>query len=328
MDGIDPWAPRFAEGSAKRGRYESVFLAAHHPSEPEAIWIRHTVHAPPGGGAPRASVWFTHFGPSGVRAAKATVAPASHDDAHTVIAGELGRVGPGGSSGELVTDGCSARWDLQFDDVERPMLHLPSPRMYGLPIPRTKALAAIPSLTLAGSVEVDGDPVDVAGWPGSVGHNWGAEHADRWIWLRAGPFDGMDRSWLDVVIGRIKIGPVRTPWLANGMVSIDGTRHRVGGLGRSLRPTVSERPDGARLVLPGADISAEVTVRLALDRCVAWSYRDPSGEAHEVVNCSAADIDVELTGNGQTRTFEGPVGVYEIGAHTAALPVDLQPFDD
>jgi hypothetical protein len=92
---------------------------------------------------------------------------------------------------------------------------------------------------------------------------------------------------------------------------------------------VTERADGADLVLPGAGIRADVTVRLSPDRCVGWRYRDPAGTGREVVNCSIADVTVRLTPQGgATQTFDGTTGAYEIGARSAALAVPLQPFDD
>jgi hypothetical protein len=68
-----------------------------------------------------------------------------------------------------------------------------------------------------------------------VGHNWGSQHAERWIWLHALSESG---DWLDAAIGRVRLGPVTTPWVASGAVSLDGVRHALGGPGR--RPRVEE----------------------------------------------------------------------------------------
>ena len=35
---------------------------------------------------------------------------------------------------------------------------------------------------------VDGREIEVDRWPGMVGHNWGAEHAERWTWIQANEF--------------------------------------------------------------------------------------------------------------------------------------------
>jgi hypothetical protein len=93
--------------------------------------------------------------------------------------------------------------------------------------------------------------IELEGWRGMVGHNWGAEHAERWIWLHGIGFDEDPEAWLDVAIGRVRVARRTTPWVANGALHIDGERHRLGGLGaRGL--LVAERPERCTLSLPGA----------------------------------------------------------------------------
>ena len=66
-----------------------------------------------------------------------------------------------------------------------------------------------------GTLTVAGRSIDVSGWPGMVGHNWGSQHAERWIWLHAMSFDAAEETtWLDVVLARIKFVGRTTPWIA------------------------------------------------------------------------------------------------------------------
>jgi hypothetical protein len=51
---------RFPQARMRAGMYESFYLRAVSPRDPVGIWIRHTVHKPPGQ-PPRASVWCTVF---------------------------------------------------------------------------------------------------------------------------------------------------------------------------------------------------------------------------------------------------------------------------
>ncbi len=94
--------------------------------------------------------------------------------------------------------------------------------MYRARLPRTKLLSPAPAARFSGRLTVDGRSIDVDGWRGMAGHNWGAQHAERWIWLHGLTEDG---DWLDAAIGRMKLGPVTTPWVANGALSVAGDRH-------------------------------------------------------------------------------------------------------
>jgi len=56
----------FPSVARARGHYESFYLRASHPTDPLGVWIRHTIHKPPGG-PPSGSVWFTLFEAGGPR---------------------------------------------------------------------------------------------------------------------------------------------------------------------------------------------------------------------------------------------------------------------
>ena len=38
-------------------------------------------------------------------------------------------------------------------------------------------------------VEVGGERIEVRDWRGMIGHNWGAEHAERWVWIQGSGFE-------------------------------------------------------------------------------------------------------------------------------------------
>ena len=125
--------------------------------------------------------------------------------------------------------------------------------LYRAPLPRTKLTSPAPGRAAStGSLELPGRAaIELRGWPGMVGHNWGSEHAERWIWLHGIGFEDAPEAWLDVALGRMQAGGRMTPWVANGALSLDGRRHRVGGLGaRGLH--VAESAAGCPLLLTGA----------------------------------------------------------------------------
>ena len=189
------------------------------------------------------------------------------------------------------------------------------PALYAAPLPRTKSVSLRPRIGLTGHVRVDGREVDLDGWTGMLGHNWGSEHAERWLWL-----SGAGDDWLlDVVLGRLKVGPATTPWIANGVLEVGGRRTRVGGLGRPVQ--VAEREDGCRVRVSGVDIEVDAPV----PSLVAWTYSDPAGGHHAVLHSSVA----AMTVHAKDRTVRcAHSASFELGRREPPTLTSLLPFSD
>jgi hypothetical protein len=171
-----------------------------------------------------------------------------------------------------------------------------------------------------------------------IGHNWGSEHAERWIWVHGVGFEEMPEAWMDVALGRIKLAGRTSPWVANGALSLEGRRYRLGGLGaRGLR--VSESPEGARLRLPG-EHGLTVRARVVVPPATAagWRYADTHGAGpetaaggHDVINCSVAGLALTVTAPGlraprALSTAQG--GAYELGVRERDHGIPIAPFPD
>ena len=173
---------------------------------------------------------------------------------------------------------------------------------------------------------MDGRRIDVGGWRGMVGHNWGSEHDERWIWTQGTLFEG--GAWFDATLGRIKLGLVTSPWVANGAISIDGERVRLGGPRR--RVEVHERPDGAEFKMAGKDLTVEGRVESDRRNFVGWVYADPDGPEHNTVNCSIATMTLKVRrGGGRALELTTPHGAaYELGMRETDHGIPIQPFPD
>src|ERR1700742_1020819 len=237
VTGVDPTAARFLALADGAGHYESFYLKACDPAGGLGVWIRYTVHVRPGA-EPTGSLWVTLFS-EGAEARKLTL------PGPTVGAGEWIRIGDAVLRPDSATGAFEdVSWDLRFSSPEPPLFHLPRDWMYRARLPRTKLLSPAPAAVFDGSVSVGDRVVPLEGWRGMVGHNWGVQHAERWIWLH-----GIDPEvgWFDAAIARVKLGPVTTPWLASGAVSVGGERLPLGGPGRRSRG--AEAPTGCRFEL-------------------------------------------------------------------------------
>jgi hypothetical protein len=230
------------------------------------------------------------------------------------------RLGPGSLS--------SPRWSLTFEGDDEAFAYLPRDWMYRAKLPRTKAESLYPKLRFSGRVELDGRILELDGWPGMIGHNWGAEHAERWIWMHAATFEEAPGAVLDVVMGRVKLGPWTVPWIANGFLELDGTRHRLGGLERVRSTRVEDAVDRCAFALTGADgLVVEGEILAPRPTLVGWVYSDPSGGSHNVVHSSIAEMRLVVRKPDRALTALGGA-TYELGMRETTHGVPVEPFPD
>jgi hypothetical protein len=295
--------------------YESFYLRAVSPEEPVGAWIRYTVHKRPGH-APNGSLWCTVFDAD-------AGAPFMHKRTTPELAvpatgwieiGGDSQLGPGIAQGVCGP----ARWSLRFKAGEPELRHLKQEWLYRASLPRTKLTSPAPAAGFDGTIELPDRTLELRGWQGMVGHNWGSEHAERWIWLHGIGFQESPSAWLDVALGRVLLAGRLTPWMASGAISLEGQLVRLGGLGaRGVK--VAESASRCTLSLPGeGGLSLEAHVNPPAGTSAGWRYADPDGGEHDVVNCSVASLALNVRRRDEaSRTLHTQHGAaYELGMRT------------
>src|SRR2546426_6072765 len=156
----------------RAGMYESFYLRAVSPDEPLGVWIRHTVHKPPGK-SPSGSVWCTVFdGRAGAPFQhKITTQELRVPDEGWIEIGDPGAERASDcaimSSGEARGSCGPARWGLSFNSREGELRHLPRPWLYRAPLPRTKLTSPLPCARFDGALSLAGRaPIELRAWPG------------------------------------------------------------------------------------------------------------------------------------------------------------------
>lgn len=314
-------APRFPSVPERRGHYESYYLRAVAPDRRAAVWIRYTIHKRPHA-APEGSLWCTVWGAGSPRAVKQTFTGPGAADWIEIA---QSRLGPARAVGRAEAGGRGAAWSLSYEGHAGPVRHLPRRWLYDAPIPRTKTASLVSDARFSGWVQFGSERTELDRWRGMVGHNWGPQHAERWIWLHGLEFAGAPDAWLDCVVGRLRLANRLTPWVANGVLCLDGDRVRLGGLASARSTVVRERPTSAALSLSSSVGRVEVEVASPEHQTVAWIYSDPGGGQHHALHCSVATMRIAL-GARVLETAHG--GCYELGIRETDHGVPVQPFPD
>ncbi|CAN5925423.1 hypothetical protein BH11MYX4_BH11MYX4_51470 [soil metagenome] len=210
------------------GHGESYFLKLNDREGRRALWIKATilVHE---GGAPRvAEAWAIAFDREGRHVAAKQVVPLAQ--AHfggrgldVTVAGL--RITPGRVSGEVVSHDQRIAFDLRFTMTSPPLVPFPSERMYEARLPSSKLVSPHPDSRFSGTYTAAGQTVEVDGWHGMQGHNWGTRHAELYAWSHCNEWQGEDDLVLEGVTARVKVGPALAPPLTIVCVRHRGVRY-------------------------------------------------------------------------------------------------------
>jgi hypothetical protein len=299
--------------------YQSWFVSARDPDSHRALWIRHTIHRPrqgPGSAALWCTVVDRELSERPFVVKQVFAAPPAEATA-----------GPQRFLGGACMGQRRARWALDIAPHDVPLRPLRPGWLYAAPVPRTKLEATVPDGLVTGTLEIDGRAVDVPGWRGTVGHNWGSEHADSWAWLHAAGFAEAPDGWLELALARIRVGRARSPWLAMGALRAGGGRVWAGGFGRRPRADVQPGALAARIPCPGAWL--ELTVNTSGDDAVAVAYADPSGGSRRVRHAALATVDLTLHRNGRRSiTMTTSKAAYEYGTRQGMHDIGIEPLPD
>jgi hypothetical protein len=313
---------QFPSARLDQGVYESFYLRAVSPEETLGAWIRYTVEKAPGLAA-RGSLWVSVFdagaGPPFMHRQSSNRLTVPGDG--WIAIGDDSHFGPTLAQGCMTLEGI--RWKLHIRPEAPELRHFKQGLLYRSPLPRTKLTSPMPAARFEGTIELPGRTLQMDGWRGMVGHNWGTEHAARWIWLHGIDFGEDSSAWIDVALGRVLIAGRLTPWVANGAISLDGQRIRLGGLGaRGLK--VAESAERCSLTLPGEHgLLIQAHIDTPPDCSAQWRYADPDadgpGREHDVSNCSLATLalNVRSPGVAATTLHTAHGAAYELGVSAA-----------
>ncbi|HEX6242632.1 MAG TPA: hypothetical protein VFZ61_17080 [Polyangiales bacterium] len=308
------------------GHVESLFLKGNSPDGQRALWLKYTLLAPKAGGPAVAELWAIAFDRSwpAPRANKRTypIERAQLRSAPFGLSLPDGELGHGHARGVLGADdqgGPLLRWELRYACPEAPFLPFPSPRMYTGAFPRTKTLTPVPDTLLEGSFQVDEQRWDVSGFRAAQGHNWGKGHAHAYAWAHANalrPRPGSapcSHAWLEVISGRVRVGPLLTPWLTVAAIELDGQLHRFDGPRAMLsRAVESDARSFAFSVRQGdATLSAKLWAELPL--LAGLRYQDPDGQELACLNSKLAYGEVTMTAHGRTWLLGTDQAALELG---------------
>lgn len=276
-------------------------MRANHPERPLAFWIRYTIFSPRGAPArAEGELWAIAFDGErneiAVGKREVPIAACDFSDRGLAVDIEDAVLRDGMLRGAAET----IAWDLTYETGEPPLLLLPRAR-YESRFPKAKSVVSAPLARFDGELRVADVPMRVENWVGSQNHNWGSQHTDRYSWGQVAGFDDAPGAFLECITGRVRVGPVHTPWVTLANLRIDGEQHTLVGL---LRGALAKTERGWFFwELDTRDRDTRIVARFEAPKqaFVALRYRNPPGGVKTCLNTKIARATVTLEAGGRTR---------------------------
>ncbi len=318
------------EAARSLGHVESWFAKLCAPDGRRAVWLKHTLRVPRSGPAESTS-WLVRFDERTVSPppiALRTTSPLEETqllDApfhlrapETILArdGDLLRW-----SSRIASPASTSQWDVTISPLAPPVRLLPARWMYEASFPRSKTLTPVPDGLASGWVEWDRERWDVEGWRVLVGHNWGAAHPERYLWIACNVDLPDGRAFhFEAIAARVRLGRLLLPWMSSGYLALAGDAHRLS-IPRGIRtPRIVVTPRGVRMALRHGPHALHFSARLEPRRLAVLPYDDPDGSRLWCLNTKLARGQVRWNRSGRyiLETSLAPCAV-EIGTRTRPL---------
>jgi hypothetical protein len=287
---------------------ESYFLRVNDPVRPRALWLKATILAPLAGEA-LAETWCIWFdGEKNRTWARKTTLPFRvtsfpSGSVESIAIGDVRfRLGSNGfSQGALRREEGACLWNLTWSGettaLAAPLSIYPHPAMVEGPFPKSKLLTPFPALRFSGTVECFGETVDVDGWQGMQGHNWGREHAWEYAWGQC-LFPG-DNAQPDAMVegftGRIRLAGRTTPRLSALVVRRGAETFQFNRVFDFWRQDAQIDGFSWRLTLKGTGGTARLRLNAAGRPVVCLGYLNPDGRLSYCFNTKLAEAELEVT---------------------------------
>ena len=279
--------------------YESRYIRANHPEQPQALWLRETLLLPTAGG-PVADVWVMVFDPEG-EGNRAVKQPYPIDAADYEYDNWTARIGATSiddrSAQGVVTGGThSARWDLRITPGSDAAVKLLTERAYKARIPTAKTTVRHPLAQFDGQVELDDARLVLDGWTGSVNHNWGTRHTPAYAFGQVCGFDDAPDSSLEIVTARAAVGPVLTPAATLFVFRHAGQEFAVRSILGSLQTHGRYRPFSWSFGARVRDQMIEGEMVVDNSDVIGLTYTDTDGGSRYCYNSAIATCRMQVAG--------------------------------
>lgn len=308
MDRATTLRPQWSRGPGPQhkqgpGHVESYFLKWNDTAQQRAVWLKFTFLVPlPGSPLKQPvgevwAIWFDNRHPSQIQAWKESFPLDTCQIQAAPLLIQMGhnQLHEQASQGALHNAQGRIRWNVQWDQGADALAHFPHDWMYRASLPKSKLTAPSPSSRFTGWIELNGERIDVDQCPGTLGHNWGQEHAWHYAWGHCNAFEGQGPdTWFEGASSRLRWGRWTSPYLNIAHLHVDGRHYAFNRLRHITSGATTCSETAWRFRMESDQFALIGHLSAPSDRFICLRYNNPDGALGYCLNSKLADAELTL----------------------------------
>jgi hypothetical protein len=173
------------------------------------------------------------------------------------------------------------------------LLFLPE-HLYSSRLPKAKSVVSRPQVKYSGKLVVDGEEMLIEQWLGSENHNWGSQHTDQYAWGQVAAFDNEPSAFLECITARVKVGPLRSPWMSIACLRVGGQDYLFNSLSQAFRAKGQYQFFDWQLQTSNGRERLSINISAPANHFTALTYYNPPGGSKTCLNSKIAFCEARL----------------------------------
>jgi len=282
-----------------KGHYESFFIRANHKKNPKAFWIRYTIFSPKDKNKNTiAELWAVVFNKqtnnhySLKSEFPINESNFSNDSLNVNIDDSI--LNDKIAKGKIENSHNSIQWNLEIK-CNNPELYLLPKKFYSISFPKAKSLVPKPLARFTGKIIINNnEELIIDNWIGSLNHNWGSKHTDKYAWGQIAGFDNNENTFLEIATAQIKLGLVYSPKINIAVIRHNKKEYFFNSLIRSVINSARYNYFTWTFELNNGNERLLGTIKSNKSDFVALNYYNPIGGNKTCLNTKIASADINL----------------------------------
>lgn len=184
-------------------------------------------------------------------------------------------------------------WDIHYQHAAQSVYQFPG-IFYHLPFPKTKVVAPNWNILLNGTLEIDGQKINLNNLPGTQMHLYGSGYSEKWSWGHCNTFANQPGAAFEFLSGQIKIRNRLSPPMTVALLQVEGKMYYFNQIRKMFSNRAKYDVEGCVLEAYLGNLKLTADIKTHTEAMMAITYTDVDGSQLYCHHDEFADFEIKL----------------------------------